>query len=194
MIVNPSLDRLSNWAYADIYYWGFANSQLVQVHARMPGGCPVVAVLRSSIFMPPVRWMRFLTPPPESLGQALRRLRTERRLDQEDVSEALGIGNSSLSNYENDKYAPPREALQRLNEYFDLPPNTLRTILKNYEDWRELQEPIPGPSVAVPNEPELIEAVEALFLFEPEQLSDVAQHIRLIAKGPIPRPVEEETG
>lgn len=136
--------------------------------------------------MPPERWM-VSVPPTPLLGRTLRRLRLSRGLSQDAIEEALGIDQSVLSAYERDARVPGRSTLRRLAEFYDQPREYLVVIASEDRDRREAaadSEPVPGESVAIPAEPELLDAVRALFLLETDELPDATKTITLLAEKP----------
>ena len=52
------------------------------------------------------------------LGQAIRRLRLERGLRQEELGNLLGVSKQSVSNWENENIMPSVELLLRIADYF----------------------------------------------------------------------------
>ena len=60
-----------------------------------------------------------------SFGHRLRRLRTNRKLVQDQVGEALGVGGESVSRYELDLTWPPVEKVFKLAKFFDVSINYL---------------------------------------------------------------------
>jgi transcriptional regulator with XRE-family HTH domain len=153
----------------------------------------VVSTAVRSWLVPPERWMVELVPQPKTFGSEVRRLRLARGWSQRDVARKTEIDQTEISKFERDAYRHRKpDVVAAYEDAFGLTRGELAHL-----PWGDaLRNPphIPGPSVAIPQEPELLEAVRALYLLEPEQLPDVAEHIRVIAKGPLPRPVEEETG
>ncbi len=55
-----------------------------------------------------------------TLGQVLRRLRKDRKLNQEDVSKYLGVERVTCSAYENDRVIPPADKLYKLAEFYGI--------------------------------------------------------------------------
>ncbi len=55
-----------------------------------------------------------------TLGQVLRRLRKDRKLNQEDVSKYLGVERVTCSAYENDRIIPPADKLYKLAEFYGI--------------------------------------------------------------------------
>ena len=53
-----------------------------------------------------------------SIGEVIKKLRQERNLTQQQLSEAITIDIRRISFYENDKMLPSTEVLQRLANYF----------------------------------------------------------------------------
>lgn len=135
--------------------------------------------------MPPERWMISIDPLEETLGDLMLRMRTQRGWYQKDVARAMGLPperQSLLSRYENDSVVRPNpEIIEGIARVYELP---LEVVTMAAHRSSQRRQSLPGPSVAIPQEPELIEAVRALFLLEPEQLPSVAQHIRMVAEGP----------
>ena len=141
--------------------------------------------------MPPVRWMTPIGPQPR-LGRELKRLRLSTGLSQDAIEDALNIDQSVLSTYERDARVPRGPVLRKLAEFCGRPTDELVKIARDDQDRREEWEsmiedgmeiePIPGPSVAIPQEPELMEAIRALFLLESDELGHWAELIRLHLK------------
>jgi transcriptional regulator with XRE-family HTH domain len=151
----------------------------------------VVSTAVRSWLVPPERWMVELLPPPETFGSEIRRLRLARGWSQREVAQRTGIDQTEISKYERDAYRHRKpDVVVAYEDAFGLTRGELAHL--PWGDARRNPPAIPGPSVAIPDEPPLLEAVRALFLLEPDELPAVADHIRLIAKGPIPRPAEEE--
>lgn len=61
----------------------------------------------------------------ESLGNRIRKLRSERKMTQEDLSFAIDIRTSSLSSIENGKSFPSYTTIMKLCEVFNLLPKEL---------------------------------------------------------------------
>lgn len=160
----------------------------------------MVTIVRSLPLMPPNWWMTPIGPQPK-LGRTMKRLRLGSGLSQDAVEAALGIDQSVLSAYERDARVPRGPVLRRIAEFYGRPVDELVTIARDDQDRREDweaslgnepdYEPIPGPSVAIPNDPELIEAVKALYLLETHQLPRATRTIRMIAENN-PKDSEEE--
>ncbi len=55
-----------------------------------------------------------------TLGQVLRRLRKDRKLNQEDVSKYLGVERVTCSAYETDRVVPPADKLYKLAEFYGI--------------------------------------------------------------------------
>lgn len=123
-------------------------------------------------------------PSRETLGAMLRRLRLSKGWSQKQLERQIDVDQGRLSNYERDVNIPDPELLDRLNDLYGLPPETLSKKAWEEERHRRLPqpEPVPGRSVAIPNEPALIDAVRALFLLETEHLPDVTRFIRMEAE------------
>lgn len=151
----------------------------------------MVAVAVRSWIVPPQRWMVELLPPPETFGTEVRRLRLGRGWSQRDVARRTGIDQTEISKFERDAYRHRKsEVIEAYEDAFELTRGTLAHL--PWGEARRNSPEIPGPSVAIPQEPELLEAVKALFLLETHELSDMTHYIRLKAEGPPPRNAREE--
>lgn len=130
--------------------------------------------------MPPERWMISIDPKEETLGDLMLRMRTQRGWYQKDVARAMGLAperQSLLSRYENDSVVRPNpEIIEGISRVYELP---LEVVTMAAHRSSQRRQALPGPSVAIPAEPELIEAVRALFLLESDELGHWADMIRL---------------
>ena len=148
--------------------------------------------------MPPDRWMISLNPETETLGQMLRRLREERGWTQFDLAalvepeladdyRAMRNLQSNLSRYETENIKRPDEVLlEKLERIYGLAPDTLAVAHNRSALQRKRVSTPPPNSVAIgPAEPELKEAVQALYLFETEELPAVTEFLR--ARANLPR-------
>lgn len=143
--------------------------------------------------MPPERWMIALSRQPESLGEALKRLRLARGWSQEQVEEQTGISQTRLSAYERDAYAPKGATLRQLNDLYELPDRALADIARRHEEWREANpDRLPGDGVAIPQEPELVEAVRALYLLEDDELALIPEWVRNTVRNRQERPQRQQ--
>lgn len=119
-----------------------------------------------------------IKPIPETFGSVIRRLRLERGWSQRDVSRHTGIDQTEISKFERDAYRYKKEdVVAAFEDAFGLTRGSLTHL-----PWGDalLDSPtIPGPSVAIPQEPELLDAVRALFLLESDELGHWAELIRL---------------
>ena len=55
-----------------------------------------------------------------NFGQALRELRTERHLTEQQLADAVGLTKSTISMYESSCRLPSYGALERIADYFDV--------------------------------------------------------------------------
>jgi len=55
-----------------------------------------------------------------SIGQNIKKLRTERSLTQEQVAESLDVSFQAVSSWERDEYKPDTDKLIRLSEILDV--------------------------------------------------------------------------
>lgn len=155
----------------------------------------VVNYVRSFDLVPPERWMIRLDPESETLGPILRRLRDDRgwtlyelarRVYPDRANESREMKNkeSLLSRYETNQMKNPDPAvLDRLEDVYGLPRDTLTLAHSRTQRYLRMRESIPASerTVIIPDEPELIEAVNALFLLEDHELGHWAELIRLQA-------------
>lgn len=143
--------------------------------------------------MPPDRWMIAIDPKEETLGDLMLRMRTQRGWYQKDVARAMGLAperQSLLSRYENDAVVRPNpEIIEGVARIYELP---LETVTMAAHRSSQRRQALPGPSVAIPAEPELIEAVNALFLLESDELGHWAELIRLQVKQEKPERPERQ--
>lgn len=54
------------------------------------------------------------------IGKRLRLLRTERKITQEELGKVLGVGKTTISQYESETRKPDAEMLRRIAEYFNV--------------------------------------------------------------------------
>ena len=54
------------------------------------------------------------------LGQRLRKLRVDFKLNQEELGKKIGVGKTTISQYESETRSPDTDTLQRLAEVFDV--------------------------------------------------------------------------
>lgn len=147
----------------------------------------MVAAVVERYYVPPKRWLVRLEPEPESPGALLRRLRGKTSLAHvaqqvlaKDVPDAEVLTlQTKLSRYERNQDADlGAKVIDALERLYGLSQGTIVTTAHRWELWRSQQKPLPGISFAIPDEPELIEAVNVLFRFEPEDLPSVAEVLR----------------
>lgn len=133
--------------------------------------------------MPPERWLIPINQEGETLGELMQRMRLSRGWYQKDVARALGYPierQSWLSRYENDAVTRPNpDLIEGIARIYDLP---LEQVAMAAHRSSQRRPTLPGSSVAIPAEPELIEVVRALFLLEPEEFPSVAEYVRLKAE------------
>lgn len=56
----------------------------------------------------------------ETIGNRIKKLRTQKRLSLQEVADAISGSKGNLSNYENDKIKPSSEVLISLSNYFNV--------------------------------------------------------------------------
>jgi transcriptional regulator with XRE-family HTH domain len=54
------------------------------------------------------------------VGKRLRLLRTERKLTQEELGKVLGVGKTTISQYESEVRKPDADMLKRIAQFFDV--------------------------------------------------------------------------
>lgn len=79
-------------------------------------------------------WDRRAAAPRPSLGQTIRRARTEKELTLKDVAEGLGLHLAYLSNVERDRERPSIEVIDALAEFLDLDGEELRALAGRLTD------------------------------------------------------------
>jgi len=84
-------------------------------------------------------------PPRSVLGEALRRLRTDRRLLQRDVAARAGINRPMLSAYESGKVEPKFDGLVRVLEAMGANLGYLGTYMELVTRGRRLGKGVPDP-------------------------------------------------
>ncbi len=135
--------------------------------------------------MPPKRWLDRIESQPETVGELLTRLRdAQPGLLQKTVCAETGVPQNILSQYELGRRLPTRTHARKLNEYYALPRDQILDMMEDERRRERTRLQLPGPSVAIPAEPELIEAVRALFLLETHELPAMSELIRLKATEP----------
>ena len=125
-----------------------------------------------------MRWKIKLPPRPESPGERLRALREARDLTQLDVAAETGLTQTSISAYERDAYFPKLTNLRQLATYYDVPITELRALRDLYQAWQEEFPRLPGPSLAIPDEPALLAALDALEGMTPAEMATIAGSLR----------------
>lgn len=74
----------------------------------------------------------------------LKELRESKKMNQQELADALGITRQSVSNYETGKRMPNKEMLEIIADYFNVDMNFLygKTLVKNkYRDLKNIKEP-----------------------------------------------------
>lgn len=123
-----------------------------------------------------------INPAPDTFGSVVRRRRMARGWSQREVARRTGIDQTEISKFERDAYRYRKEeVIAAFEDAFGLTRGELAAL--PWGDASRDAPTIPGPSVAIPADPELIEAVNALFLLETDELSHWAELIRLQVKG-----------
>jgi transcriptional regulator with XRE-family HTH domain len=105
-------------------------------------------------------WVVQVAPEPESLGQAIKRLRGSRK--QHELAAAVGVGQNAVGKWETDMGAPSDDRIVALEAYFGLTPDTLFDIKIAHDKWERATRPVPGPSIAIPAEPEFLRIIDGL--------------------------------
>lgn len=132
--------------------------------------------------MPPERWMVEVAPRPKTFGSVVKGLRLERGWSQREMSRRTGIDQTEISKFERDSYKHPKpEIIATYEDSFGLTRGSLSHLPWGRAAIPEIDVPDRGVMIG-PAEPELIEAVRALFLLEPEQIPGAAQMIRMLAE------------
>lgn len=141
----------------------------------------MVSAVIGSWFVPPERWMVEIKPAPETFGSVVRQHRLARGWSQREVARRTGIDQTEISKFERDAYRYRKEdVIVAFEEAFGLTRGELAHLPWG-DATRDIPD-VPGLSVAIPAEPELIEAVRALFLLEADELGTWAEAIRLRVK------------
>ena len=145
--------------------------------------------------MPKDWWMIERDAEVETFGEMLARLRTARGLHQTEVEDAVGMKRQYLSRYElGTKANISFQMLRKLEEFFELEPNTLRDVRIRDEERKEKElRKIPGPSLVVPDVPAVRDLLQVVYRMEDDQLRDAVRTIRLLAE-PKPRQERSATG
>jgi transcriptional regulator with XRE-family HTH domain len=105
-------------------------------------------------------WVVQVAPEPESLGRAIKRWRGSRK--QTELALAIGVGQNAVTKWESDAGAPTDENITALEAFFGLAPDTLFDIKIAHEKWERATRPVPGPSIAIPAEPEFLRIIDGL--------------------------------
>lgn len=125
-----------------------------------------------------VEWMPWpvkVAPEPESLGQALKRLRDGRPLKE--ISAATGVAISTLNSYESDAPGRPNDGtLKKLSDFYGVR-DELFDIDDAHRRWERTFEPLPGPGIALPAEPGMEELANELILLG-GQIPELAKVVR----------------
>ena len=160
----------------------------------------MVAVAVRRVDLAPDRYLIYIDPQEEPLGDMLIRLRGERGWSQTDLARAIARPGekiaslaSLINKYESGGISnPDDDMIGRLATALDVSWHTI-DYAAHVAAKRRRRKPIPPNSFVIgPVTPELREVLEALKRAEDERFSDIAQAVRIVVEGSTPPEKRDE--
>lgn len=135
--------------------------------------------------MPQPTWVRRIVPEPPRLGNELIRLRDAVGLQQQEVAERTGISKSQLNRYELGANVSP-DKIRLLADFYHDSYNRLYAIQQEHRAWRDTNDPLPGPALAIADEPGRYDVVTVLVELDDDgRLPDATRLLELFREGKI---------